>query len=175
MIIDVNETIRIRNVLPSDWEDLVRIEEENFSPEEAASPETLRLRIEHQSDTFFVLEAEGQVRAYLSACVIAYDRWNDRVFEEVASNPAQGGFAAVMSLSVDRSTQGQGFGSLLLAVLKQVVQDQARSGILLTCHDELVDYYRMNGFVFAGMADSNHGGIPWCEMKWEVEDGHSAS
>ena len=49
----------IRHAREDDWADVVRIEQENFSPEEAATPEAIAERLETICDTFLIAEIDG--------------------------------------------------------------------------------------------------------------------
>ena len=91
----------------------------------------------------------------------------DDLFSKVRSNPSAGSFIAVQSLSVHPDFQRQGIGTLLLAALKETAVQEHRQGISLTCHDELIPYFEMNGFVHEGISDSTHGGGIWSDMVWE--------
>ena len=43
--------------------------------------------------------------------------------------------------------------------------------ISLTCHDYLITYYEMNGFIDEGESKSNHGDSIWYNMVWENPEG----
>ena len=51
----------IRHAREDDWDDVVRIEQENFSPEEAATPEAIAERLETICDTFLIAEIDGVI------------------------------------------------------------------------------------------------------------------
>ena len=55
----------IRHAREDDWADVVRIEQENFSPEEAATPEAIAERLETIGDTFLIAEIDGVVAGYI--------------------------------------------------------------------------------------------------------------
>ena len=61
----------IRHARTNDWTDVVRIEQENFSPEEAATPEALAERLETICDTFLIAEIDGTVACYIEGPVIS--------------------------------------------------------------------------------------------------------
>jgi len=145
--------IRIRQADLSDWEEILAIEQLNFPAVEAAGAEVLKERIEQIPDTFLLAELHGQLAGY--------------IVSKVGANPPEGGFIAVQSLSVHPDFQKQGVGTLLLAALKETAVQQNRKGISLTCHDELIPYYEMNGIVHEGISDSTHGGAIWSDMVWE--------
>ena len=159
--------IRIRQVELSDWEEIFAIEKLNFPVAEAASSEVLKERIEQIADTFLLAELHDQLTGYIVGPAVQERYLTDDFFSKVGANTPAGGFIAVQSLSVHPDFQRQGVGTLLLAALKETAVQQNRKGISLTCHDELIPYYEMNGFVHEGISDSTHGGAVWSDMVWE--------
>ena len=159
--------IRIRQAELSDWEEILEIEQLNFPAAEAAGAEILKERIERISDTFLLAELHGQLAGYIVGSAVLARYLTDGLFSKVGANPPEGGFIAVQSLSIHPDFQGQVIGTLLLAALKETAVQQHRQGISLTCHDELIPYYEMNGFVYEGISDSTHGGTIWSNMVWE--------
>lgn len=157
----------IRHARLEDWEEVVRIEQENFFPEEAATPLDLKNRLRDISDTFLVAEIDGKLAGYIVGSVINQRYLTDNLFHEVVPNPSSGGFIALTSLSVDKNYQKQGVGTTLLAALKDLAVSRKREGITLTCHDYLIGYYEFNGFIDEGESESEHGGGHWYNMLWE--------
>ncbi|KJQ58167.1 GNAT family N-acetyltransferase [Streptococcus cristatus] len=156
--------IRIRQADLSDWEEILAIEQLNFPAAEAASAEVLKEQI---ADTFLLAELHGQLAGYIVGPAIQARYLTDDLFSKVSANSPEGGFIAVQSLSVHPDFQRQGVGTLLIAALKETVVQEHRQGISLTCHDELIPYFEMNGFVHEGISDSTHGGGVWSDMVWE--------
>lgn len=159
--------IRIRQVDLSDWEEILAIEQLNFPAAEAASAEVLKNRIELIPDTFLIAELHGQLAGYIVGPAVPARYLKDDLFSKVSANPPEGGFIVVQSLSVHSDFQRQGVGTLLLAALKETAVQEHRQGISLTCHDELIPYFEMNGFVHEGISDSTHGGTIWSNMVWQ--------
>lgn len=157
----------IRHAQKEDWADVVRIEQDNFSPEEAATPEAISERLETICDTFLIAEIDGKVAGYIEGPVITARYLTDDLFYKVTPNASEGGFIAVTSLSVSKEFKGQGVGTALIAALKDLAIAQKRQGISLTCHDYLIAYYEMNGFTDEGESESNHGGSSWYNLVWE--------
>lgn len=157
----------IRHARKEDWADVVRIEQDNFSPEEAATPEAILERLETICDTFLIAEIDGKVAGYIEGPVIDKRYLTDDLFHKVTPNVSEGGFIAVTSLSISKEFKGQGVGTALIAALKDLAIAQKRKGISLTCHDYLIAYYEMNGFTDEGESESNHGGSSWYNLVWE--------
>lgn len=42
---------------------------------------------------------------------------------------------------------------------------QGRQGVVLTCKQELLDFYRRFGFENEGVSASQHGGAVWYDMR----------
>ncbi|AXJ12362.1 GNAT family N-acetyltransferase [Streptococcus pluranimalium] len=159
--------MEIRHVALADWAIISDIESQNFSIEEAATPEAMKERIERISDTFLVAVIDGNIAGYIEGPVVSQRYLTDDLFHKVEQNPKEGGFIAVTSLSISKNYQGQGVGTALIAALKDLAVAQKRQGINLTCHDYLISYYEMNGFIDEGQSESAHGGSIWYNMVWE--------
>ncbi len=161
--------MKIRHAILEDLSAIMLVENENFSPEEAASPEAMRRRLELSPDTILVIEDETSqtLLGYVSSLPCPTERLTDDLFD-ATSIDAEAPYLAILSLSILSEYQGQGLGGLLLAALKELALDQDRRGITLTCHEALVPYYEANGFVDLGYSQSSHGGSVWIDMLWQV-------
>ena len=42
---------------------------------------------------------------------------------------------------------------------------QNRCGIVLTCKESLLSFYKKLGFVDEGLSDSDHGGVSWNQVR----------
>ena len=47
---------------------------------------------------------------------------------------------------------------------EELVEENERKGITLTCKQELVSFYEKFGFVNHGMSESKHGGVSWYNL-----------
>lgn len=158
----------IRNVRPEDWVRIAEIEANNFTEEEAATKAVIKERCQLIQDTFLVAELDQQIVGYIEGPVVSRPVLEDHLFHGINKNKASGGYIAVTSLSIDSDHQQEGIGIALLAALKDLAIAQKRQGIVLTCHEELVPYYEMNGFSNLGLSNSKHGGSIWYLMSWEA-------
>ena len=68
--------ITLRNVQSADLDQLLVIENEGFSKEEAATKEAFVKRIQLIADTFIVAEKEGKILGYSNGPVIAVTLYN---------------------------------------------------------------------------------------------------
>ena len=73
----------------------------------------------------------------------------------------------IAGLSVHPDYQRQGFGTLLLAAMKQVALQKNSPAIYLVCKDELLSYFEMNEFIEQGIADLGVGNEVNFLMCWK--------
>ena len=149
--------IKIREVQQSDIEQVCLIQESTQNFQETFNREIIEERIRNFADTFLLACLDNQVVAYISGTDFAnssLSSWiNDMANGEAISN----GNLVIDALSVHPNYQGQGFGTLLLAAMKQVALQQNSSAIYLVCKDELLSYFEMNEFIEQGIVDLGVG------------------
>ena len=145
--------IKIREAQQSDIDQICLIQESNSNFLENMNREIIEERIRNHADTFLLACLGDQVVAYISATEFAnssQSRWIKKMANgEVISDRN----FVIDALSVHPKYQGQGFGTLLLAALKQVALQQNCLGIYLLCKDELLSYFEMNEFMEQGIVD----------------------
>lgn len=156
--------ISLRNVVLTDLEQLLFIENEGFSIEEAATKEAFLERIQLIPDTFIVAEKEGEILGYINGPVISQRYITDNLFKEIKTNPKRGGYQSVLGLAVSEQARHQGIAKILIKKMEELVKENERGGITLTCKQELVSFYEKFGFINHGRSDSTHGGVTWYNM-----------
>ena len=149
--------IKIREAMQSDIEQVYLISDCTLGSREIMNREMIEERIRNHADTFLLACLDNQVVAYISGTEFvasSLSRW----IKEMANGEAISDRNFVIdALSVHPDYQGQGFGTLLLAALKQVALQQNRPGIYLLCKDELLSYFEMNEFMEQGIVDVGVG------------------
>ena len=116
MTIEISEQLLIRTVLPSDWEDLLCV---------GADRSGLQLP-QAEADLLLVTEQENQLVGLL------WLREVETAFE-------------IQQIEIVEAYRGQGLGSLLLAVGKQVANQQGKI-LTLTSPENLFSFFALNGF-----------------------------
>ena len=137
--------ITIRQTTLSDLDEMLAIEEANFSAEGAVSRQFLEESIRKSAGTFLVAGDENQLVGYiLGEAQSLHPKW-----------------IAIKSLTIHPDHCGQGLGTLLIAALKQETVELDYQGIFLQSPDELLSYFEMNGFV-EEVTESHYGsGSEW--------------
>jgi ribosomal protein S18 acetylase RimI-like enzyme len=156
--------VSLRSVQASDLEQLILIENEGFSIEEAATKEAFIERIQLIPDTFIVAEKEDEILGYINGPIIDQPYITDDLFDKIKENPKRGGYQSILGLAVSERARNQGIAKILIEKMEELVEENERLGITLTCKQELVSFYEKCGFVNYGMSKSQHGGVTWYNM-----------
>ena len=159
--------ISIQEAQTFDLDQIYLIIEKNADSCRNISKEMIEKRIRNHAGTFLLASLDDQVVAYISSTDFAtssLSRWIvEMADEEAISNRS----LVIDGLSVHPSYQGQGFGTLLLAALKQVALQQNSPGIYLLCKDELLSFFEMNEFIEQGIVDLGVGNEVNFLMSWK--------
>ena len=146
---------QFRNAKIEDLEEILIIENQGFTPEEAATKSALIKRIEMINDTFIIAELNEKVVGYINGPVINQPFITDDLFESIDENPTIGGYVAILGLVVDQSQRNQGLAGKLLNEIEQRAKTHHRLGITLTCKEELIPFYEKYGYVNKGFLVPN--------------------
>ena len=159
--------IKIREVQQSDIEQVCLIQESTQNFQGIFNREIVEERIRKHADTFLLASLDDQVVAYISATVLATSSVSRWIVEMADGEAINNGNLVIDALSVHPNYQGQGFGTLLLAAMKQVALQQNSPGIYLVCKDELLSYFEMNEFIEQGIVDLGVGNEVNFLMCWK--------
>jgi ribosomal protein S18 acetylase RimI-like enzyme len=164
----MNEII-IRNVLPKDLDDCFQVETSGFPPEEAATRETIRLRIDTFPHGFLVAEMEGKIVGMLNSAATNKDDISDEELKQLIGHDPNGKNMVVFALAVLPEFQRQGIARRLMSRFVDEARRCQKEYVLLICKRHLIAYYESMGFVHAGLSRSTHGGAEWHEMRLRLE------
>ena len=159
--------IKIREVQQSDIEQVCLIQESTQNFQETVNREIIEERIRNFADTFLLASLDDQVIAYILATDFATSSINRWIAEMADVEAISNENLVIDALSVHPNYQGQGFGTLLLAAMKQVALQKNSPGIYLLCKDEFLSYFEMNEFIEQGIADLRVGNEVNFLMCWK--------
>ncbi|MFD2208541.1 GNAT family N-acetyltransferase [Virgibacillus halophilus] len=154
----------LRNVQPADLEQLLAIENEGFPTNEAATKKALEERIQLIPDTFIVAVKEGGLLGYINGPIINQLYLTDDLFENITTNQKTGGYQSILGLVVSKQARNIGIATRLIKKMEELVKENERKGITLTCKQDLVSFYEKQGFINHGISASKHGGVSWYNM-----------
>ena len=159
----MNEII-IRHVLPEDLDGCFTVETSGFPPEEAATRETIQLRIETFAEGFLIAEANGRVVGILNSAATHKDDISDEELKQLIGHDPTGRNMVVFALVVLPAYQKQGIAGRLMSRFVEEARAGEKEKVLLMCKAHLVAYYERMGFTHVGVSRSTHGGAEWHEM-----------
>lgn len=135
----------IRAITPADQEQLLLLEEELHDNEGKEHSTTLEEALGSKEAISLLAEQGGDMVAYLLAT-------EDQHLK---------GDLIVLRLAVRPAFQGQGYGSILIAALKDVAVQKEKKVICIDCSEDLLSYFAQQGF--RDEAESDRG----VHMVWE--------
>lgn len=158
-------SIHFQPAQPADLTEIMTIENQGFTPEEAASEASMAERIQVISDTFITAkDDQGHVLGYVVGPADNARYINDDLFDHTTPNAPTALYQTILSLAVHHDAQGQGIASQLLKELATVAKNQHRQAMTLTCLERLIPFYERNGYVNEGVAESDHAGEVWYNL-----------
>ena len=159
--------IKIREAQDSDIDQICLIQESISNSLEILNRKIIEERIRNHAGTFLLASLDDQGIAYITATILPFPSLRKWMLEIGSEEFINENSIILEDLAVDPDFQGQGFGTLLLAALKEVTRQQDRPGIYLLCEDELLAYFEMNGFVEQGIVDGERGSEVAFLMSWQ--------
>jgi ribosomal protein S18 acetylase RimI-like enzyme len=159
----------IRHVQPKDLDNCFIVETSGFSPEEAASKETIQLRIDMFPQGFFVAEVDGKVIGMVNSGCTNKDDISDEELKQLIGHDAGGRNMVIFALAVLPEFQKRGIAKQLMLKFIEEAGQNKKEKVLLICKQYLVAYYAGLGFVHAGLSKSTHGGAEWHEMRLSLK------
>ena len=135
----------IRSITPADQEQLLLLEEELHDDEGKEHKATLEEALGSKEAITLLAEQAGDMVAYLLAT-------EDQHLK---------GDLIVLRLAVRPAFQGQGYGSILVAALKDLAVQKGKKAIWIDCPEDLLSYFAQQGF--RDEAESDRG----VHMVWE--------
>lgn len=145
---------------------LAAIEAAGFPPAEAASLEHITDRLRVFPEQFFVAEEDGKAVGFINGSVSDVPDLPDEYYADATLHKPNGDYAAVFGLVVLPEYRKRGIAAQLMQHYIDTMKARGKRGIILTCKDHLIEWYGRFGFKNYGVADSDHGGAVWNDLKY---------
>jgi ribosomal protein S18 acetylase RimI-like enzyme len=159
----------IRYVQPQDLDECYLVETSGFLPEEAASKETIQLRIDTFPQGFFVAELGGRIVGMVNGASTNKDDISDEKLKQLIGHDVDGKNMVIFALAVLPEFQRQGIAKQLMLRFIEEAGRNKKEKVLLICKHYLIAYYEGLGFIHAGLSSSTHGGAEWHEMRYSLK------
>lgn len=158
--------MKIREVTINDLDAVTNLEAICFPAAEAAPMESFKWRIETYPTHFFVMENErGEIISFINGPVTKEADLVDEMFAEPSYSNEQGDWQMIFGLATHPDYQRKGYAGQLMRALIEQARSEGRKGVVLTCKEHKIKYYSTFGFKDEGLSCSNHGGVPWHQMR----------
>lgn len=158
--------VEIRFAKQEEGEILAKIEACCFPPAEAASREAVLERLAAFPENFLVAETEeGKIAGFINGGTTDQPYLPDEFYHDVRLHKKDGAYQTVFGLDVLPEYRRQGIAEKLIDRLVALSEERGKTGVILTCKEHLIHYYERRGFVKYGVADSEHGGATWYDMR----------
>ncbi len=163
------QEIIIRQALLSDLDAVTALEQQCFPASEAASRNTFSQRLHSFPECFWIAESGGQITAMINGMTTDRRDLTDEMYEKKALYSADGAWLMLFGVATHPDYQKKGLASRLMNHVIEEMKRQEKSGLVLTCKEELLPFYQRFGFVSEGISDSVHGGAVWYQMRLDFE------
>ncbi len=161
----MNEVI-IRHVRPADLEACFQVEIAGFPPEEAATRDTIQLRIDTFPQGFLVAEVDQHIVGMLNSAATHKDDISDEELKQLIGHDVNGKNMVVFALAVLPEFRRRGIARQLLVHVIELARQANKENVLLMCKQYLIPYYAGLGFTHVGLSKSTHGGAEWHNMRY---------
>jgi len=144
---------------------LAAVEALCFPPAEAATEESLRDRLLHYGGHFWLLFEGETLVSFVDGMVTDEKDLTDEMYENAALHNEKGAWQMIFGVNTIPTHRRRGCAGLLLRRAIADAAAQGRKGLVLTCKEELLEYYGRFGFVSEGISASVHGNVVWYQMR----------
>ncbi len=159
-------TITIRRATLADLDIITNLEALCFPPTEAAGREAYAARLAGFADRYWLLFLDGKLVSLVGGMLSDEPDLRDEMFADASLHAPNGRIQMIFSVATHPDYRCRGYaGTLLREVIATCRAEAEREAIVLTCKDYRIRYYASFGFADEGMSTSNHGGVPWHQMR----------
>lgn len=155
----------IRRGNKSDIDSLANIEAKCFPASEAASKSRIEDRMNVFPNHFYVAEENGEIVGFVNGLVSDERTISDEMFENAMLHNEKGKYQMIFGLSVLAEYRKKGIAGKLMQAIINAAKEEGRDGVVLTCKDDLIPFYKKMGFQNRGVSKSAHGGVVWYDME----------
>lgn len=145
-----------------DLDCVTELEAQSYPPDEKASRETLKFRIENAIEHFRVIKKGGEIIGFICGTASNEDGLSQ---QSMFSHVSHGKFLKIHSVVVQAEYRRRG---IALAAVKYYLQNQKEENniqkVLLLSKQHLIPLYQKAGFTLVGPSSVNHGEEQWYEL-----------
>lgn len=157
--------MEIRKGTLDDLEAVAAVEARCFPPEQAATMEQFRDRLQTYPEGFWLLWDGEILVGFLDGMVFDSPELTDAMFDDASLHEPRGDWQMIFGLNTIPEYRNRGCAGQLIRQCIHDAEIEGRRGVVLTCLEEKIPYYEKFGFRNEGVSESVHGGAVWYLMR----------
>ena len=157
--------MEIRKGTIDDLEAVAAVEARCFPPEQAATREQFRDRLQTYPEGFWLLWDGETLVGFLDGMVSDSPELTDEMFADASLHDPRGAWQMIFGLNTIPEYRNRGCAGQLIRQCIRDAEIKGRRGVVLTCLEEKIPYYEKFGFRNEGVSESVHGGAVWYRMR----------
>ena len=157
--------MEIRKGTLDDLEAVAAVEALCFPPEQAATMEQFRDRLQTYPEGFWLLWDGEILVGFLDGMVSDSPELTDAMFADASLHEPRGDWQMIFGLNTIPEYRNRGCAGQLIRRCIRDAEIEGRRGVVLTCLEEKIPYYEKFGFRNEGVSQSVHGGAVWYRMR----------
>ena len=162
----LNRRFSIRKATESDLDGIAFLESICFPESEAATRESLSERLKVYSNHFLVTLYGEKIINLVDGFVTDEEDLTDEMYENTSLHNEDGKWQMIFGVETHPDFRGKGLAKAAVSEFLKQAEDEGRFGLVLTCKEDLLDFYEDLGFVNEGLSKSSHGGAVWYQMRY---------
>ena len=157
--------MEIRKGTLDDLEAVAAVEARCFPPEQAATREQFRDRLQAYPEGFWLLWDGETLVGFLDGMVSDSPELTDAMFADASLHEPRGDWQMIFGLNTIPEYRNRGCAGQLIRQCIHDAEIEGRRGVVLTCLEEKIPYYEKFGCRNEGVSESVHGGAVWYRMR----------
>lgn len=162
--------MNIRHADLNDLDALADIESASYPAAEGASRESIKARIEHFPECFWILENDnGEILSFINGMLTDRADLTDDMYDDPSMHDKDGKRLMIFSVVTHPNHLNCGYASKVMRRLIEDMTAEGKEGIVLTCKEKLLGFYFRFGFENEGVSVSTHGDAVWYQMRLRLQ------
>ena len=158
--------MKIRTATIVDLQAVTAVEAECFPPAEAATEKDFEGRLKAYGNHFLLMFDEEKLIAFVNGLVTNEPDLTDEMYKKAEMHNENSSWQMIFGVNTIPAYRKHGYAGMLIQRAVDDAKEQGRKGLVLTCKDYLVPYYKKFGFVKEGITDKSiHGDVVWNQMR----------
>ncbi len=157
--------MKIRYATKDDLAAITAVEAACFPEAEAATEKSLKDRLMHYPDCFWLMTEDDKVVAFVNGMCTDEPVLKDEMFADASMHDENGDWQMLFGVCTLPEYRKKGIAGKLLEAAINDTKLRGKKGLVLTCKEALLPYYSKFGFVNEGVSVSEHGGAKWYQMR----------